>query len=198
MAKSAEYQALERVITADKRYRKFVYLLSFIFFAFVVWGGYAIQQNITRKLDAQIAGAKQRSAAREQESKTISRETIRYVTCIFVVPIAARDKATQERCFKAADLPGGLNRSDFSPIVPTDLDGVETSASQGGSSSVSSSSTASSGKTSKASSVSAPKSSNTSSNPTPTPTPPQPVIPQPVTILGVKACLPFTNICIER
>jgi hypothetical protein len=114
---SPEYEALDRVVTADKRLRKFQYLLAALLFILVVWGGYSIQQNISKKIDTLVTGAVARNNARQAESTTISRETIRYITCIFVIPIDQRTPDTQQKCFEAADLPGGLTRSDFSPVV---------------------------------------------------------------------------------
>jgi hypothetical protein len=114
---SAEYEALDRVVTADKRYRKFQYLLTALFFALVVWGAWSVQHGINKKIDHVIKGATVVAKAREEEQKTVARETIRYITCIFVVPIDQRTPDTQQRCFEAADLPGGLTRKDFSPVV---------------------------------------------------------------------------------
>jgi hypothetical protein len=118
---SAEYKALERVVKADKRYRRFIYILTFIFFALVLWDGYDVQQNIEHKIDSLVNGSIARAAARAADQKTIAREEMRYITCIFVIPIEQRTPETQEKCFEAADLPGGLTRSDFSPIVVPDV-----------------------------------------------------------------------------
>lgn len=112
-----EYEALDRVITADKRLKKFQYLLAATFFVLVVLGAYGVQQSISKKIDALVTGSVTRNNIRQAESVTISRETIRYITCIFVVPIDQRTPETQQKCFEAADLPGGLTRNDFSPVV---------------------------------------------------------------------------------
>lgn len=114
---SAEYEALSRVITADKRLRRFQYALTVVLFLLVVAGGYNIQRNIARKIDGLVDGSIARGNARQQEAKTISRETTRYITCLFILPIDQRTPDNQQKCFKAADLPGGLTRSDFSPII---------------------------------------------------------------------------------
>lgn len=115
--KTAEYEALSRVVTADKRFRRFQYALTFAFFLLVVAGGYNIQQNIAGKIDGLVDGSVARGEARQLETKTISRETTRYTTCLFILPVEQRTPENQQRCFQAADLPGGLTRDDFSPII---------------------------------------------------------------------------------
>lgn len=119
--RNPEYVALERVITADKRYRKFMYLLavSMVVF-FTIYISYLAQSST-----AQAANAIAKAAA---DQKIVARETIRYMTCIFVIPIDKRTPAIQQKCYEAADLPGGLNRSDFSPIVIPDLTSAATEA----------------------------------------------------------------------
>jgi hypothetical protein len=182
---NAEYQALERVITADKRYRRFIYALSLVLFALVIWGGHSIQQSIEHKIDGLVNGAVVRSNQRSEESKTISRETIRYTTCIFVVPIEQRTEDTQQKCFEAADLPGGLNRSDFSPVViPIPVASVPASSAQA-QSSVASSNVV----TSSSQGTTAPQSAQ-----------PNNVQPAATTaeILGIPLCVEVLQLCIDR
>lgn len=119
-----EYKALERVVTADKRFRKFMYTLALCVAVFFI--GFLVL--LANRSVAEVRADNRQSA---EDSRVVAKETIRYITCMFVIPIEKRTPAIQEKCFKAADLPGGLKRSDFSPIViPNVNDATDTTATQ--------------------------------------------------------------------
>lgn len=114
-----EYEALRKIGTADRHFRLFIYLIALIVFGAIMFGSLAIKNSINHKLDSLVSSSIARSNQREAEQKTIAKETTRYITCIFVLPLADRTPDTQQKCFNQADLPGGLSRADFSPYVPT-------------------------------------------------------------------------------
>ncbi len=117
MAPDAEFQALEHYIRADKRYRRFVYVLTMAFFAFIALGALYLNASIQSKIDGLVAGSVTRNEARQAESRTISKETTRYITCIILLPIPDRTQAAQDDCFERANLEGGLERSDFQAVA---------------------------------------------------------------------------------
>lgn len=124
--KDAEYQALQRVVEADRRYRRFMYLIGIVLFVLIVIGGFSIKNSISHKIDDYVRGSISRGEQRQEQNKTIARESIRYNTCLLVINPALRTPEVQERCFKVADLPGGLSRDDFSPLViPASLNAGE-------------------------------------------------------------------------
>lgn len=160
---SAEYKALERVVKADKRYRRFLYALGIAMFILLISGLFALYTSISNKIDTLVDGSVARGAARQQENKTIARETERYNTCIFVLLIPQRTVENQQKCFDAADLPGGLDRGDFTPInIPIFVEPGDASTGT---------SSAPAPAVSSSSSASTPSSSSNPTPPTPTPQP---------------------------
>lgn len=117
-----EYEALKKLSAADRRYRIVVYILTVGLAIGIALGGLSIKNSINHKIDGLVSGSIIRNNQREAEQKTIAKETTRYVTCIFVIPIDQRTASNQQKCFNQADLPGGLDRSDFSPYIPTGPD----------------------------------------------------------------------------
>lgn len=116
-AENAEYKALERYVTADKRYRKFLYMATALVMGAFLWQNYTTSKHVDNRVDELIRYANQLSESGRQEDKTIARETTRYITCMFVIPIEKRTPQNQQICFNEADLPGGLTREDFSTFV---------------------------------------------------------------------------------
>jgi hypothetical protein len=167
--KTAEYEALHRIVTADKRLRLFQYALTICLMILIMAGGISIQHNIAKKIDGLVGGSIERANQRAAEQKTIAKETTRYITCIFIIPIEQRTADNQQRCFNESDLPGGLTREDFSPYVAitntfvTGLVATEEASPQSGASA-----------TSPASSSTPSSSQSTPSEPTPQSNLPQP------------------------
>jgi hypothetical protein len=114
---SPEYKALERFVTADKRYRKFVYALTIVGFFTLIGVGYLLANNAIKESKRTVAKA---ADGQNTFVRTVIKESIRYNTCIYIVPIEKRTPDVQQRCFELADLKGGLSRADFSTIALPD------------------------------------------------------------------------------
>src|SRR4051794_35075001 len=100
-----EYQAVRNLAKADRRYRAVVYVLTLIFFgmltflAFGVYAGQVRQQEQTQFLLTKISDI---TKQRLHETKVQNEQTRRYITCLFVLPIADRTLAAQNRCTAAS------------------------------------------------------------------------------------------------
>jgi hypothetical protein len=115
MAKNAEYLALERVITADKRFRKFMYVLVVVAAAAFLVFISNLSETATNKAAKVVSDAAQ---SNNVFSATVARENIRFTTCLLLVTIEERQKPEiQQNCFDQADLPGGLLKRDFTPFI---------------------------------------------------------------------------------
>jgi hypothetical protein len=114
---SPEYKALERFITADKRYRVFLYALTMIGFILLVGSAILLTNRAIEQSRQTVAKA---ADGQNNFVRTVIKESIRYNTCIYIVPIENRSPGVQQKCFELADLPGGLTRSDFSTIALPD------------------------------------------------------------------------------
>lgn len=105
--------ALGRIRRSDRRYQ--IVRLAIILGLLVV-AGYSLFV-IHRKIDSLVSRADYLVNQAIQEGKTRDREVVSYMTCFFTIPIEERDQEVIERCFEESDLPGGLERDDFSPVV---------------------------------------------------------------------------------
>ena len=118
-----EFEALRKLSSADRHYRVFVYVLTILTVMLsALYINYAISHKIDTVIEKAGVQAAAQAAIRNKEQQTIAKETMRYTTCIFVIPVDERTPDVQQKCFNQADLPGGLDRSDFSPYVPSSPD----------------------------------------------------------------------------
>lgn len=106
---NAEYKALDRVVTADKRQRKFHYALVIV----LAIGLFVFLAQLANGAVARIERATAKSS---EETNIIGRETARYFSCLLLIPFEKRTIETEQQCFDAADEAGGLDREDFKPI----------------------------------------------------------------------------------
>jgi hypothetical protein len=110
-----EYEALKKLGKADTRFRFVLYLITLFFFLFSSYQLLAIRQDINTKVDNLSTTAQNLVAHAIREGEIRDKEETRYITCIFLFPIESRTTEIKENCFKRANLPGGLEREDFSP-----------------------------------------------------------------------------------
>jgi hypothetical protein len=185
-----EYAALAQLAKANRRANGVLITLFIVIFFVAVFGMVQLYQS-------QQDAFKKRTAANnatQREVRTMVIESIRYQTCIGVVPIELRTPAAQRECFHKADLPGGLTEDDFI-TVPPEVKAVLAPSSSNTSLSASGSSSSSQGSTP----ATNPQSNNSQppAETAPTPTAPQPP-PKPVEVLGVPVCVPLTSVCITQ
>jgi hypothetical protein len=120
-----EYEAVKTMAKAEKRYRVVLYIVTGFFFAFTAFQLLAIRNDINVKVDSLQRDAKSLVDLAIREGQTRDKEETRYITCIFLFPIETRTQEVKENCFKISDLPGGLEREDFSPSFSDTSTGVE-------------------------------------------------------------------------
>lgn len=172
---NAEYKAVQNVIVKERHYRIVLYLLTFALALSVGIGFYRMFQT----LDDKFKDLNTLASKLQDEAITRDKETTRYITCIFIVPIEERSPEEQQKCFDQADLPGGLNRDDFSTVVRDNAVEPSSTSSQRSSSVSSSSPNNSAG--------------SNSSQPEISPPPQQPQSPTPEEPSNI---LPFVEQCI--
>jgi hypothetical protein len=102
----AEYQAYRKIVTNDRRQRVATFLLLFVVLAAVLMS-LVIVANTQKELVAQA----------QKDSRTRTEENRRYITCLLILPLAARDAHGQKYCFDSSDLPGGRQGLEFTPIL---------------------------------------------------------------------------------
>lgn len=174
-----EYEAVARVAKADRRFRIVSYLLLaavVMMFITVAISLYRFQQDIkhdTQRLLNQISSKVDKGL---KDNQIQNEETRRYITCLFVIPLAERTPEAQKRCEQNSDLPGGLSESE---IATSSNEVASTPA--------------------PAASDSNQVTSSSSPQRTPEPDPSQPdnsqSEPEPVKVFGIPVCVPLTKVC---
>lgn len=127
-SEESEYRAVSLLAKRDSRFRVTSYVLMGLLFGYTLISLNMLTTEVrhtTTDLIKRATELSERSAlSRAQQyrdSKIVAKETIRYNTCIFLVPIDQRTPDVQQRCFDAANLPDGLDRSDFSTLDRVDV-----------------------------------------------------------------------------
>src|SRR3954447_385714 len=105
MESDAEYRAYERIVKNDRRQRVATFLLLIAVLTAVL-ASLIVVANNQRDL---VADAQRDSRIRTDESR-------RYVTCLLILPLEARNVSGQRYCFDRSDLPGGRQPSEFTPL----------------------------------------------------------------------------------
>ncbi len=109
----AEAQAMRRLARADHRFRIVQYFVA----AFVA-GVFMLAAVRLFALESKLEGLLVAAERLAEDGRARVEEERRYITCLLLVPIQERSEQAQRDCFTFADLPGGLDELNFSPVRP--------------------------------------------------------------------------------
>lgn len=113
-----EYEALARLSKANRRANSILLALLVVILLGALFGGWSIYKAQQASFEKQTSQRAANTANALKENRIIQIESIRYLTCLNLLPVSERTPAAQRDCFRKADLPGGLTEDDFVTIPP--------------------------------------------------------------------------------
>ncbi len=122
-----EYEAVSRVVRADRHFRYVQYLTAALIAALFMFGALRLI-GLEAQFKQQRMELTRTAQALAQDGRTRDEEERRYITCLLLVPIESRSEAAQEDCFTYADLPGGLDKQNFAPTSREQIGSAEAPA----------------------------------------------------------------------